>query len=519
MSKASTKKVLLVEDNPGDARLLREMLTEQDAYYHVALTHVGYMREAELVLSQSTLDIVLLDLGLPDAQGMDAVRRARTAAPNVPLVVLTGMDDETLAAQALQEGAQDYLIKGQIETRGLLRAMQYAIARNRLDRLKDEFIASVSHELRTPLTSISASLGLLVGNAAGELPGRVTRLLAIAHSNSQRLVRLVNDILDIEKMESGGLVFNLTRVEVRSLIEQAIAANHDFAQSHGVRIYLDDTSAAGDVRADADRLMQVFTNLMSNAVKFSPKNSEVTVAVENGADVVRISVRDHGAGIPGEFKPRIFDRFAQADSTNTRERGGTGLGLSIVKQIVDRLGGEVGFADAPGGGTVFHVALPLWKPEARIEVDLGAQSEAARILFCGDDLDTAVALRARLRDVGFATDFAYTAEDGLESAAARQYQAILVSRRLPDGNGTGVIQRLRELPQYAETPIIVVSDDPVRKGDDDPISPRLDVSDWLEKPVDFDRLMQTLGEPAGHGSNGRGRIRAAGVQTQSTPAE
>jgi signal transduction histidine kinase len=226
--------------------------------------------------------------------------------------------------------------------------------------LKDEFVSTVSHELRTPLTSISASLGLLMGKAAGTLPDPIVRLLTIAHTNSERLVRLVNDILDIEKMQSGRVVFNFARVDVRSLVEQAIEGNRELAEGFGVRLRLEGGHAVCDVRADPDRLAQVVTNLLSNALKFSPAQDEVVVAIEEATDVVRISVRDHGAGISADFKPRIFERFAQADATNVRQNGGTGLGLSIVKQIVDRLGGEVGFADAPGGGTIFHVALPCW---------------------------------------------------------------------------------------------------------------------------------------------------------------
>jgi signal transduction histidine kinase len=331
------------------------------------------MREAEAYLAEHTVDVILLDPGLPDAQGLEAVRRAHAAAPGVTLVVLTHLDDESLASQALQEGAQDYLVKGQIETRGLLRALRYAVERKRLQRLKDEFVSTVSHELRTPLTSIAGSLGLLMGNAAGKLPDAAVRLLAIAHTNSQRLVRLVNDILDIEKMESGQIVFKFGRVEVRSLVGQAIEANRGFAKGSGVRIRLEDASVVCDVRADPDRLAQVVTNLLSNAIKFSPANNEVVVAIESGIDLVRISVRDHGPGISTDFKPRIFERFAQADATNARQKGGTGLGLSIVKQIVDRLSGDVGFADAPGGGTIFHVEVPCWKHVSSMAIDLEAQ--------------------------------------------------------------------------------------------------------------------------------------------------
>jgi signal transduction histidine kinase len=367
---STIKKVLLVEDNPGDARLLREMFNE-DGSLEVDLACVSFMSEAERHLATCTADIILLDLGLPDAQGLAAIRRARLAAPDIPLVVLTGMDDEALAAQSLQEGAQDYLIKGQIETRGLLRALRYAGERKRLERLKDEFVSTVSHELRSPLTSIAGSLGLLMGNAAGSLPKSAERLLEIAHTNSMRLVRLVSDILDIEKLESGHVAFDLRQIQVRQLVEQAVEAIRGYAEGHRVKVRIEAAVAVDDVRADADRLAQVLTNLMSNAIKFSPPDGEVVIAVENEAkvNVVRITVRDQGPGISLDFKSRIFERFAQADATNARRKGGTGLGLSIAKQIIDRLGGEIGFADAPGGGTVFHVELPIWDDMAYLTGD------------------------------------------------------------------------------------------------------------------------------------------------------
>jgi signal transduction histidine kinase len=361
MSMRTIKKVLLVEDNPGDARLLREMFNE-DGSPEVDLACVSFMSEAERHLAARTVDTILLDLGLPDAQGLTAIRRARIAAPDIPLVVLTGMDDEALAAQSLQEGAQDYLIKGQIETRGLLRALRYATERKRLERLKDEFVSTVSHELRTPLTSITGSLGLLMGKAAGILSAPATRLLEIAHNNSQRLVRLVNDILDMERLESGHAVFDFKRVDVRSLVEQMVESIRGYAEGHSVKVRIEAAAAVDDIRADTDRLAQVVTNLLSNAIKFSPPDAEVVVAVEKEpeVDVVRITVRDHGPGISVDFKSRVFERFAQGDATNARRKGGTGLGLSIAKQIIDRHGGNIGFADAPGGGTTFHVELPIW---------------------------------------------------------------------------------------------------------------------------------------------------------------
>jgi signal transduction histidine kinase len=504
MSEQSIETVLLIEDNLGDARLLREMFNEHAAQ-NAELTLVASMSEAEKHLLEHSVDVILLDLGLPDAQGLEAIRRARTAAPRAPLVVLTGRDDESLAAQALQEGAQDYLVKGQIDTRGLLRALRYAIERKRLERLKDEFIATVSHELRTPLTSISASLGLLMGKTAGNLPDPAVRLLTIAHTNSQRLVRLVNDILDIEKMDSGQVVFNFGRVEVQPLLEQAMEANRGFAEGYGVRIRLEDAFDVGYVRADPDRLVQVITNLLSNAIKFSPAGNEVVIAVHKRTDVVGISVRDHGSGISVDFKPHIFERFAQADATNARQKGGTGLGLSIVKQIVNRLGGEVGFEDAPAGGTIFYVTLPCWGHMAGLSVDLDAPPDALRILLCEDDIETAVAVRAALGQAGFATDFAYAIGDATARATATRYHAVLVDLQLADGDGISVIVRLRELPEYRDTPIIVVSADP-RRGREDLRSSRLKVSDWLHKPIDFEHLIRVLTKSVLYDPNRRPRI-------------
>ena len=249
--------------------------------------------------------------------------------------------------------------------------------RLRMENLKDEFVATVSHELRTPLTSIAGALSLLINDAGGTLPAPAKRLLTIAQTNSQRLVRLVNNILDMEKIESGKVVFVRKRIQVRSLVEEAIEANRVFADGFGVCIRLDPASVAGDIRGDPDWLLQVVTNLLSNAVKFSPADQKVEVAIEHANGNIRISVRDHGHGVPEGFRRRIFEKFAQADASDARQLGGTGLGLSIVKQIVTRLGGEVGFGDAPGGGAIFHVEFPGFRQEAETSAPCNAAADVA----------------------------------------------------------------------------------------------------------------------------------------------
>ncbi len=362
--------------------------------------------------------------------------------------------------------------------------------RRRVDRLKDEFVSTVSHELRTPLTSIAASLGLLTGGAVAKLPDNAARLVTIAYNNSQRLVRLINDILDIEKIESGKVTFHLRPLDVLALVEQAIDANRGFAEGYGVRIRLDEASVAGDVRADSDRLMQVVTNLLSNAVKFSPRGAEVLVAIEARAAAMRISVRDHGPGIPEDFKPRIFEKFAQADASDARQKGGTGLGLSIVKQIVVRLDGNVGFMDAPGGGTIFYIDLPECEPAAEV-IALSAEANNALLLICDDYRPAANLLAGQLGKVGFMSDIATSGAEVIKRALTTRYAAILMDLQLPDCDGISLIQQLRAQPQNQDTPIVVISSDPAR-GLDDERSSSLDVLDWFQKPVDINRLTHVI---------------------------
>jgi PAS domain S-box-containing protein len=240
---------------------------------------------------------------------------------------------------------------------GLVEVARDITEGKRQEQLKDEFIATVSHELRTPLTSITGAIGLIVGHDAIVLPEKVTRMLTIALANCRRLAGIVDDILDIEKIESGKMTFDSKPVEVRTLVDQAVQANQAMATQHGVCVRLDEVSVECEVMADPDRLTQVITNLLSNAIKFSPPDMDVIAGVERLADRACIRIRDHGPGIPEDYKARVFEKFVQVEATDNRRRGGTGLGLSIAKQIVSHLDGEIGFEAAPGGGTIFTVLL------------------------------------------------------------------------------------------------------------------------------------------------------------------
>jgi signal transduction histidine kinase len=227
--------------------------------------------------------------------------------------------------------------------------------------MKDEFISAVSHELRTPLTSIRGALALVMSGSAGELPAKAKELLSIALRNSERLVHIVNDILDAEKIESGKMRINMQKVPLAPFLEQTLAYNQPYAEKFNVRFKLNAVPLQMHVEADPDRLMQVITNLLSNAAKFSPPESEIEVSTRKSGGMIVIEVRDHGPGIPAEFQPHIFQKFAQARDSGSRRNEGAGLGLNLSRQLTELMHGKIGFDTKAGQGTTFFVQL---KPDA-----------------------------------------------------------------------------------------------------------------------------------------------------------
>ncbi len=235
--------------------------------------------------------------------------------------------------------------------------------RKAVEKLKDEFMSTMSHELRTPLTSIRGALGLALGGALGEFPEQARDMLDIAERNSERLVELVNDILDIEKIESGGMEFRSDKLDMADLIPEAIKANKTYGEKYSVEFEFAEPPSEAFVTGDALRLNQVMANLLSNAAKFSPPKDTVKIYVNLRDDNIRVAVADNGPGIPREFHDKLFERFTQADSSDSRQESGTGLGLSISKAIIERLGGSIAFETRVGKGTTFFFDLPRWSGE------------------------------------------------------------------------------------------------------------------------------------------------------------
>jgi PAS domain S-box-containing protein len=230
----------------------------------------------------------------------------------------------------------------------------------RIDRMKDEFVSTVSHELRTPLTSIRGALGLITAGALGTVPEPIQNMLTIADDNSLRLNLLINDLLDLEKLQAGKFELNFKDVDITALIDHLIETMSPVADSYQVTIRRTDNSAV-TLNTDPHRLTQALSNLLSNACKYSPPNDEVLINHKVINDNLMIEVIDHGAGIPNEFRERIFTKFCQADSSDTRGKAGTGLGLAICKQLIEHMGGQIGYVSEPGHGACFWITLPISK--------------------------------------------------------------------------------------------------------------------------------------------------------------
>ena len=319
-------------------------------------------------------------------------------------------------------------------------------ARKESEKAKAEFVSTVSHELRTPLTSIKGSLGLIKSGATGELPDKLQSMLDIAYNNSDRLVLLINDILDMEKIEAGKMDFHIKPVDVQILVNEAIEANKGYGDEHNVKFVRAGLKEQVLIDGDHDRLMQVLSNLMSNAAKFSPEGEQVLVSINRNKDAIRIAVEDKGPGIPEEFRDNIFEKFSQADSSDTRKVGGTGLGRSITKVIVEKHNGTIDFETQTGKGSTFFIDLPelIERSESKPEK---SKANGHNILICEDEADVAAILEGMLSEAGFTTVIARTAESAKKMLKKYKFDAMTLDLDLPDQDGISLMQDLRVRPK------------------------------------------------------------------------
>ncbi|MEA1988496.1 MAG: PAS domain S-box protein [Pseudomonadota bacterium] len=395
----------------------------------------------------------------------------------------------------LELAVSEMVVNGEILFTGIVRDIT---ERKESEKMKEEFISTVSHELRTPLTSIRGSIGLLTGGMAGEFNEQAQKLLNMAHNNTERLLMLINDILDISKLESGKMDFNFATVDVEGLLTQAIESNQGYAEQHNVQFVLDSKIKGAKVHGDENRLMQVMNNLMSNAAKFAPAGDEVLVAAVRHHQQIRISVTDHGPGIPKELESKIFDKFTQADSSDTRQVGGTGLGLNITKAMVEKHNGRIAFVSELGVGTTFYIDLPEQvSVENPIAVAESQRQRSQRILICEDEPDIASLLRLMLAQAGFDSDTAASAEAVQQLLQENDYVAMTLDIMLPGKNGVDLYKELREDPKQHNLPIVFVS----AKANQTKVSQGNTLSgvvEWINKPIDETALIEAIEKSINH---------------------
>jgi signal transduction histidine kinase len=371
--KEKALQVLVVEDNAGDVRLLREMFSGERAG-SFELTHLLRMSEAEIHLAKGGVDIILLDMGLPDGHGLETVRRAHAAAPGIPLIILTGLDDEALAAEAMTQGAQDYMIKGQIESRALPRALRHAIERHRMQtetdliqthqiQFKDEFLSHVSHELRSPLTAVRQFVSILLDGLAGELNSEQRQYLEIVLRNVKQLHSMINDLFEVSGVQTGKLKIDLQCTSASDAVAYTINTLQGAAAAKGITLPSDIERTWPLVCADPARVRQILVILVDNAIKFTPHHGTVKVRTrifDEDPAFLLIEVSDSGCGIDPDMTERIFERLFQASDSASADHNGLGLGLYICKDLVTRQGGSIWAKSVLGQGSVFSVTLPIF---------------------------------------------------------------------------------------------------------------------------------------------------------------
>lgn len=377
-------RILLVEDNPTDALLVEAALEEMTQVLPV-LRHAETLAGAEQLLAGEQFDVVLVDLNLPDGDGLENFERMQTASPETPVIVLTGLNDEELAIKAIARGAADYLLKGATDAALLERSTRYAIERkkNENDRLelvraqiardeaqannraKDEFLATLSHELRTPLNAIMGWASLLrTGRLDPDMAGQAIETI---ERNARIQAQLIEDLLDVSRIITGNFKLELVDVDINVVARAAADTLAPSISARNITVRFDSTPVS-PVPGDSMRLQQVAWNLLSNAIKFSPEESLVMVKIceqtsPAGRPEVVLRIRDFGQGIAPEFLPHVFERFRQADGSTTRRHGGLGLGLAIVRNVVELHGGRVeAHSEGFDKGSEFSVFLPAAAP-------------------------------------------------------------------------------------------------------------------------------------------------------------
>lgn len=475
-------RVLLLEDDPADARLVEHMLRRMG---HARFEVVPTVRLAQATarLARGDIHVVLADLSLPDSVGLETLTALTQAAPDLPVVVLTGNDDDSQAIEALKHGAQDYLVKGHSDAPMLSRVIRYAIERKATERaLKDAldraelaaqaksvFLATVGHEIRTPLNGILGMTRLLLDTP---LDIKQRTFAETVVSSGELLLGLVNDILDFSRLEAEGLTLEAVAFDIIDLVDELRLMLAPRAAEKGLTLGCRISAEVPTfVIGDPLRLRQVLLNLVGNAIKFTEHGS-VTISIEalhhleDGRVALRFAVSDTGIGIPDEARADLFTEFNQADSSITRRFGGTGLGLAICKRLVTLMGGDIGYDSEAGEGSSFWFLIGLIPAEApRLQEPRAVMTESAmscHVLLVDDNPVNREVAAGLLQRHGHRVT---SLEDGLTAVEAMRqggFHLILLDMHMPGLDGLETGRRIRALGgNAAQIPMWLLTANPL----------------------------------------------------------
>ncbi len=397
-------KVLLVEDDAIDKLIVERILAKCFRSIEFVTDSAGSLSEAIEGLNIGKYDVVLLDLMLPDSEGLETVRRIKKINSHIPIVVLTGLDDEQTGLSAIKTGAMDYLIKSQISDNMLVRTIRYAIERKRMQlaleeahdklemqvekrtrklsktnellkkeiverkkteekikeamEIKSQFVSMVSHELRTPLTALREGVRLVLEEKTGKINNEQKEFLSLAKRNTDRLARLINDVLDFQKLEAGRMDFNFHENDINKIVKDVYDTMASAIKCMDLDFVLKLEDNLPKIKSDGDKIAQALTNMVSNAIKFTEKGS-ITISTRKRENVIQVSVSDTGCGIRKEDLPRVFHEFEQLDRGGDRKTGSSGLGLAISKVIIEQHRGKICVESKYAKGSTFHFVLPI----------------------------------------------------------------------------------------------------------------------------------------------------------------
>ena len=540
-------RVLLIEDDPDDYQLTREVLAEIPGS-KIILEWESNFAAGQAALARCEHDAYLIDYRLGQGNGLDLLREALCNGCKAPIILLTGQGDRELSLQALEAGAADYLVKGNIDAVILERAIRYSLQQKRhadeleqkvaertaelarsnaerqvllereqaarseaerIGRMKDDFLATLSHELRTPLNAILGYAQVI--RMTNMDKAELNESVAIIERNARVQAQLIEDLLDMNRIVSGKVRLEIQPVDLVEVIEAAIGTVQPSAAAKeiGLRRFID--PAAGPVRGDPSRIQQIVWNLLSNAIKFTPKGGQVQVTLQRVSSHVEIVVADNGHGIAPDFLPYVFDRFQQADASMTRVHGGLGLGLSIVRHLVELHGGTVqAESGGVGAGAVFTIRLPVMliqEPEPQKERPHSLRSSAAngelhvdlsgiRVLIVDDERDGCLLVKRVLEGCQAQVETASSAEQAYSLLERQQFDVLVSDIGMPGEDGYQLIRRVRggDGPNQ-QTPAVALT--AFARSEDRRRALMAGFNNFLSKPVEAAELVAVVASVVG----------------------